>query len=1629
MGILDTLGGGGSAGGGGGGRGGGGGILDSLSTNETFVADQTAKVQKEEESRLAKNKRDFATSLKRLIESGAREDAARILSENRGVFTDEEMKKYGLSEFEKSPSWLKYNKEPGSSGLGKAVSYGDKLTGGALSKTLDTLDKPSQGSLATLSAFRRGDIQGALLASPISPTSYFGGQQAVQSSQDQDEDSRLNFREALGMKHDAGGAWGGVADFLATTATDPITFTTFGSGAAGKTALRAVAREFGEDAARQISNMGRRALREGLEAGGRKISAEEVQALFTRVAAEEVANVAARRTTQRLVKKYGPVRARDIISKRHMQALERSGRSGLRVGSPFGSGQSQRTLIPSRPFGRSIPILQAKYPWEGNRILRAAGRALRVGDEVGDIARLADGGSSAPHSPPPPFQSSRTPFLEGRDPTLDAQGLLLDKDPFLTDRFLLGVGDEVPGVGRVVDVTEDGIATVAPDAAMLTPRETVFRAPQRVTEEGLPFADETFDQRLLSGETTGPRLGPEGALSDLPQPGQILTPSVGETQFQVLGRTSDGDLVVQIVDENALVPFTRPLSTKGNARFRVDGAEGLPDAPNRGKIARRGQVTFDKVPRGSQIPGLGVVRTVDDEGRFILRVPQEAAESAVERSGGLLRSNLPQRTAQDSLEFADATADQLAANAPARQVRAQVGEQIPGLGTVESINADGTLAVRLGPKQRAARRTGNHFTFRQNRPVQEQLLDPDARPVPQAPPGAPPMPPPFRPPADIPTTPAQSFRGGPASKPVRRSAAGVFRDSAPGRALRDMFVNRRGVVDSFGQTAADTLYHAAEQAAAATGQNVHDMIVQLGGVTKRASKELANGPGENVLRLIPEIADARGYPAFNELAIRNLEQTVDGMSLRTALMRDGMSESVKALDAFDDVFARQAGADLAARGGVRPMDGLLPEKVAAPRILTKEGQKALKGNLTMEQLFGIDTGRLRVGEDLSKVLKNAQPEITRLTTDASGRLKVADSAISGRTYADLPVREVNAELVRRLNLPEGTKLFDDDAMAQVALRSRTSFEAAAQTNLYEALAKESFDGENPMLTIVRPTDSKAVRDAARQKAQDMGWKRVESNTGRTPMIGEVYGPKEIVDEVAKIQDLIVNDEGMRRMADFITKWNGVWASQATVPLIFGTGFHGRNAIGNVILVFNGGVTNPARFIEGGKYQRLRGNVEKIMRNEGVNFETAISRAKGSVREKKLLRAMRDNGIVSEGFFADLSGDELENLLRHNKLSDWVNPKKIPARIGDNAVIRSGRKVGSAIEDNARIALFLDHYAKTGSIREATSQVKKYLFDYGDLTPFEKRVMKSTNRFYTFMRKNLAVQLYTLAMDPWRVQAVSRARERMIDQQATRDAAMPGYARESGFSVFRGLADHALRIETPMDAALEALDPIAQAVSLVPGLQEVVPERYRSSGQELAGSIFNFRSGGVQGLQNFIVEQLTGTDTFTGADISSEQGMKTWDRFGRAISPLYDKFRRAESKSFWDESETGMDARLALLQSLVGLSILPLDDKATNNVAYVAAQEAQNAIARLRDQGVDVPTYSELVAVGLAPDLSADKEPTRRRTSEEVAQDRVDKINNARRHHGAPLFVPDTQTTPAQGGGGKKRRGGILDRLG
>ena len=183
-------------------------------------------------------------------------------------------------------------------------------------------------------------------------------------------------------------------------------------------------------------------------------------------------------------------------------------------------------------------------------------------------------------------------------------------------------------------------------------------------------------------------------------------------------------------------------------------------------------------------------------------------------------------------------------------------------------------------------------------------------------------------------------------------------------------------------------------------------------------------------------------------------------------------------------------------------------------------------------------------------------------------------------------------------------------------------------------------------------------------------------------------------------------------------------------------YHTKNMIGNLWNSYLGGLTNPLLYGQAGAFQ------VKIAKN---NLSGEIA----GYPTKELYDAMMSRGVFGQGQY----GGDISRTLESQISGGNKNPFTLAT---SNPILQGGFKLGQTVEDNARIALFIDQLNKGASFDKAGNHVRKYLFDYGDVNPFEKDVLKRVMPFYTWSRKNIPLQLEALATQPDKINKINLA---------------------------------------------------------------------------------------------------------------------------------------------------------------------------------------------------------------------------------------------------------------------------------
>ncbi len=219
-------------------------------------------------------------------------------------------------------------------------------------------------------------------------------------------------------------------------------------------------------------------------------------------------------------------------------------------------------------------------------------------------------------------------------------------------------------------------------------------------------------------------------------------------------------------------------------------------------------------------------------------------------------------------------------------------------------------------------------------------------------------------------------------------------------------------------------------------------------------------------------------------------------------------------------------------------------------------------------------------------------------------------------------------------------------------------------------------------------------------------------------------PEQLAQHINGGVKTFMDDSGPRGL---ISRWahgaTNIWKQSVTT--IFPE-FHLRNIMTNMYqLHVYAGVDDPALFWQARKIQ--------------LGLPGAFDRGDGSIlTNAEVLRLAQKYGVAGHGYF----GEDVKAILDPRKNAHISRAKGV---VG--APLSVGRDVGRFWEENARVGGFL-HFLREGySPYSASMLVKKFLFDYSELSPTERNTFRLFIPFYAWMRKNIPLQLGEIIRNP------------------------------------------------------------------------------------------------------------------------------------------------------------------------------------------------------------------------------------------------------------------------------------------
>ena len=564
-----------------------------------------------------------------------------------------------------------------------------------------------------------------------------------------------------------------------------------------------------------------------------------------------------------------------------------------------------------------------------------------------------------------------------------------------------------------------------------------------------------------------------------------------------------------------------------------------------------------------------------------------------------------------------------------------------------------------------------------------------------------------------------------------------------------------------GDVLGDPLTYVGAGAARAIGKGVS-------AVTPNVVKNLAENLGRTDV--------ARGLGVYRG-DVRVAKEAADKARLSAAGQRSVIEQEVKQLRKEIDRMAGAAGVsyDDAARAFAEAIEN--PVKKMQGRGVTEEGypfytaptpDEAMRLRMTEEleasggqfnqELFDLAKRHKIEYEDFLELEKRAGVKITDIM-DNSRDLGVQSylphilgpkgrSALSGsKSFADwfrspaqhasaLPrdikgtIKEINVEYAQKL---EGQQLLHLDPALLMGVRKGRHITGMAGAQYLKDVAKAL--GHQKQL-IYDPKSKKMIKGV-----EVKGYKDFPLEEG-----GKWFDPQvaKLIEEQHK---LLVNPRVTSQFLKHFDELQGLWKMWS---LGVRPAYHVRNLVGNIWNAYSlAGVKNPLSYKEAAEIQ-----------NQARRGTISETDKLGEYTYKELYDAALERGVVGRGQYG---ADVTRNLERTLEGEMGLAPLGgMGGRLygTESLPLRYGFNFGGMVENNARLAVFLDKVKKGSSFDEASMFTKKALFDYSDLSGFEQNVFKRLIPFYTWSRKNIPAQIEGILTNPQRYQKLTTAREQI-----------------------------------------------------------------------------------------------------------------------------------------------------------------------------------------------------------------------------------------------------------------------------
>jgi len=289
----------------------------------------------------------------------------------------------------------------------------------------------------------------------------------------------------------------------------------------------------------------------------------------------------------------------------------------------------------------------------------------------------------------------------------------------------------------------------------------------------------------------------------------------------------------------------------------------------------------------------------------------------------------------------------------------------------------------------------------------------------------------------------------------------------------------------------------------------------------------------------------------------------------------------------------------------------------------------------------------------------------------------------------------------------------------------------------------------------------------------------------------------------------------------------------------------------------GAVTKNFSYLEAGAERTSVAAPEGLPAGTGVD-DVVVSRAARDEATELAEKAVNPNAIAKQ----------------YRKLSPkarlWfkkANPGSLKFK-----PIEMGTQFNSAVENNARLAHFIAKREQGLSVADSAASVRKYLFDYNDLSSVERRIFKRVSPFYTFTRKSIPLYAGMLLRDPGKFNRIGYVQQSLADQAKYQAEDVPEWMKESrGVPLPQSFSDMLAKIPVLNTSFRKGVPSVLNPDLPFKNLLNLIDAGGTSlddpSGSENIRTLINLAGfGGPAGILPTAYQAATGKNIFSGGNI-------------------------------------------------------------------------------------------------------------------------------------------------------------------